>query len=163
MQQPIGAKIDIWNLVPGEQYYAFSNRHRGIQARFRGTFTRYYQNEADYNMMCFHNTYYQDATGYTYYYGTEEQSPKGCYWRIFGPADNIGQSFTFYRLSALTPKQKKELATRVTLRERRQYERGLTGSTPSDLWFPRDLVREISLKYLTDPSVGRKPRRMIRC
>ena len=161
MQQPIGPKIDIRNLVPGEQYYAFSNRHSSVKAQFRGTFTRYYQNDTGYDMLCFHNTYYEDTTGYSYYYGSPEQHQKGCYWRVFRPDEE--QSFTYYRVSRLTQTQKKELTTRVTLRERRQYERGLTGSTPNDMWFPRDLVREISLNYLTDRNVGTKPRRMVRC
>jgi len=176
MQQPIGPEIPIWDLVPGEQYYAFSNRSYARVAfpttsrqifrsvsimRFRGTFTKYYVNVVGYNMLCFHNTHYVDPTGNVYYYGSPDEHTRGCYWRIFEPDQE--QVFKFYRVSRLTPKQQKELATRVTLRERRQYERGLTGSTPSDLWFPRDLVREISLKYLTDPSVGRKPRGMVRC
>lgn len=150
MQQPIGPKINIWNLVPGEQYYAFSNRHRSVDARFRGTFTKYYVNDGGYNMLCFHETQYEDTTGYKYYYGTEAQHPKGCYWRIFGPEDHIGQSFSFYKVSRLTQKEKKELVQKVVLHERRQYERGLTGSTPDNMWFPRDIVREISLRYLTD-------------
>jgi hypothetical protein len=47
-----------------------------------------------------------------------------------------------------------ELVARCVLRERRQYERGLTGATDAGIWIPRDLVREISLKYLTDSKVG---------
>jgi hypothetical protein len=38
----------------------------------------------------------------------------------------------------------------------------LTGSTPDNLWFPRGLVREITLKYLTDYSVNRPKRKSLR-
>jgi hypothetical protein len=30
----------------------------------------------------------------------------------------------------------------------------LTGTRPDGKWFPRDLVREISLRYLTDDTVN---------
>ena len=54
----------------------------------------------------------------------------------------------------LPRRKKKEILERSVLYERRQYERGLTGSTSNDLWFPRDLIRVISLKYLTDSKIA---------
>ena len=153
MERPIGPEVGIWDLIPGEQYYAFSTK-RGSGAQFRGTFTGYYMNEVGYDMLRFHYTTYKDSTGYTFYTGSPEKHPKGSYWRIFDERGSIPQSYNYYKLSSLTQKEKKELATRVVLRERRQIERGLTGSTDKGMWIPRDLVREISLKYLTDPKVG---------
>ena len=77
----------------------------------------------------------------------------GLYWRVFEP--HCGkQSYKYYRVSQFTEAEKKELLERCILRERRQYERGLTGTTNKDMWLPRDLVREISLRYLTDSAIG---------
>ena len=147
MEHPIGPEVGIWDLIPGEQYYAFSTRR---EERFRGTFTEYYVNDAGYDMLRFHYTKSNESNGLTFQTGSPETHPKGSYWRIFPDR----QSFKYYKLSRLTQKEKKELITRIVLRERRQAERGLTGSTDKGIWIPRDVVREISLKYLTDPRVG---------
>ena len=156
MEYPIGPEVHILALIPGEQYYAFSTRKKddGVAAMFRGTFTEYYMNEVGYDMLRFHYATYKDSGGYVFHTGSPAKHPKGSYWRIFPLGGPIKQSFKYYRLSPLTQAQKKELTTRVILRKRRQYERGLTGSTETGMWLPRDLVREIALKYLTDPKVG---------
>ena len=151
MEHPIGPEVGIWDLIPGEQYYAFSTRR---QEQFRGTFTEYYLNDAGYDMLRFHYSTYKDSSGNKFHTGSPEKHPKGSYWRIFSADGPTSQSFRYYKLSRLSLKEKKELNTRVVLRERRQIERGLTGSTDKGIWIPRDLVREISLKYLTDPQVG---------
>jgi hypothetical protein len=153
MQTPIGPEVSIYELVPGEEYCAFSN---GLGSQFRGIFTEYWTNIAGYQMLRFHSAIYKDIYGYTSSFGTSDRCPHGLYWRVFETRE---QSYKYYKTSRFTSKQKKELVTRYVLRERRQYERGLTGSTPNDLWFPRDLVREISLKYLTDKRIGFKSRR----
>ena len=148
-------EVNILNLIPGEKYYAVSVDSWGRYTRppsvFRGTFTEYYVNDIGYNMIKFHNVVYSegDLVAYT---GSPAESPYGLWWRIWD--EPLSQSYTYYKACRFTHREKKELATRCTLRTRRQYERGLTGSTPTDMWFPRDLVREISLKYLTDPKVG---------
>lgn len=156
MERPFGQAVNIWELIPGEQYYAFSNKQRHSirpASRFRGTFTGYFVNDAGYNMIRFHYVHYKDADGFSNYIGDPENFPKGSYWRIF--EDHRGpQTYSFYRLSRFSTKLKNELATRVVLRTRRQLERGLTGTNEKGLWLPRDIVREISLKYLTDPKVG---------
>ena len=153
MQTPIGPEVSIYELVPGEEYCAFSTR---TTSQFRGIFTQYWRNTADYLMVRFNNATYKDSDGYEASFGTLDDCPHGLYWRVF---ERNRQSYKYYKTSRFTLKQKKELVTRYVLRERRQYERGLTGSTPNDLWFPRDLVREISLKYLTDKRIGFKSRR----
>jgi predicted nucleotidyltransferase len=80
-------------------------------------------------------------------------NPLGLYLRVF---ESGFQSYKYYRASRFTKKEKKEILERSVLYERRQYERGLTGSTPNNLWFPRDLVREISLKYLTNSKIAKR-------
>jgi hypothetical protein len=159
MQQPIGIEVPIRNLVPGEKYYAFSENRLGGAittamrgARFRGTFTEYWTNQAGYTMVRFHDTIYESKDD-TYYYGSPEECPHGLYLRVFA-AEHGQQSFKYYRAERFTAAEKKELLTRHILRKRRRYERGLTGTTVAGLWIPRDLVREISLKYLTDGRIG---------
>ena len=153
MQEAIGKEVDIRNLIPGERYYAFSTRD---SSNFVGIFTHYWTNTVGYSMLRFHYVNYKSKL-YTGYIGSPEKHPHGSYWRIF---EDGQQSYRYYRVSRFTEKEKKELIIRYTLRERRQYERGLTGSTPNDLWFPRDLVRHISLKYLTDPKIANPKRRV---
>ena len=159
MQTPIGPEISIYDLIPGEEYCAFSIKWlvggRSL-SQFRGVFTEYWRNAPGYLMVRFHNATYKHSDGYTSSFGTPATCPHGLFWRVFERGD---QSYKYYKTSRFTLKQKKELVTRYVLRERRQYERGLTGSTPTNLWFPRDLVREISLKYLTDKRIGFKSRR----
>jgi hypothetical protein len=156
MEQPYGPEVSIWNLIPGEHYTAFSIQHQYTRgsSKFSGVFTEYWTNEIGYPMVRFHYTKYTDKAGSTYLHRSSETHPHGLYWRIF--TDSYPQSYRYYKTSRFTEKQKKELLTRSVLRERRQYERGLTGSTPSCIWFPRDLVREISLRYLTDETIGWK-------
>lgn len=84
----------------------------------------------------------------------EVTSATGLYLRIFEPNFECGDPYAFYEVSRFSDTEKKELAARLVLRERRQYERGLTGTRPDGKWFPRDLVREISLRYLTDQKVN---------
>ena len=148
--------VNIHTLIPGERYYAVSvnswNRYRRIPSVFKGTFTEYFTNDSGYKLLRFHNTTYVegDIVSYT---GSPVENPLGLWWRVW--EDHLcPQSYKYYPVSRFTPQQKKEIYTRYTLRMRRQYERGLTGSTPNNLWFPRDLVRELSLKYLTDSTVG---------
>lgn len=147
MEEPIGPEVSIHNLKVGEKYYGFStNRYSRSKDHFRAVFTGYWRNSANYDMVHFHSGYYTSAT-YSNVYGPFKDYVHGLYWRLF----EIGsQTHTYYRTSRFTEAEKKELKERATLRERRQYERGLTGSTTNDLWLPRDLVRQISLKYLTD-------------
>jgi hypothetical protein len=153
MEYPIGPEVSIWNLIPGVEYYAFSQEIcRTNKSSFRGVFTEYYVNDGGYNMLRFHYTYFKEYSGRVSYIGSPEKCPWGSYWRIFDERDR--QSYRYYKVSRFTEKEKKELQGRVVLRERRQYERGLTGSTPNGIWFPRDLVREISLKYLTDKKIA---------
>ena len=155
MQQGQGPEVSIWNLVPGEHYTAFSNQSRFPRdfSQFSGVFTEYWTNDAGYSMVRFHYSKYTDTNGYQFTNGSPEEHPHGLYWRIF-ERDNPPQSYRYYKTSRFTQKEAKELSVRVLQRERRQYERGLTGSTPENYWFPRDLVREISLKYLTDSKIG---------
>jgi hypothetical protein len=162
MEQPQGPELSIWNLIPGEHYTAFSNQHQYMRgsSKFSGVFTEYWTNAVGYPMVRFHYTKYTDKAGstfgheYTYLHKSPKTHPHGLYWRIF--TDSYPQSYRYYKTSRFTEKQKKELLTRSVLRERRQYERGLTGSTPSCIWFPRDLIHEISLRYLTDEMIGWK-------
>ena len=80
-----------------------------------------------------------------------KSNPLGLYLRVF---ENSNQSYTYYRTNRLSQEEKKELIERYVLFKRRQYERGPTGSTATNKWLPRDLVREISLKYLTPPQIA---------
>lgn len=153
MEYPIGPEVSIWNLIPGVEYYAFSQEICKInKSSFRGVFTDYYVNQAGYTMIRFHYTHFKDSSGNKTYIGSPEKCSWGSYWRIFEQSSR--QSYRYYRVSRFTEKEKKEIEGRAVLRERRQYERGLTGSTPKGMWFPRDLVREISLKYLTDKKIA---------
>jgi hypothetical protein len=102
-------------------------------------------------MIHFHSGFYKSVP-YSSTYGPFQNFNLGLYWRVFEP--NYEQSYKYYRVSRFTEAEKKELLERCILRERRQYERGLTGSTNKGVWLPRDLVREISLRYLTDSKVG---------
>jgi hypothetical protein len=149
-------EVDIRKLVIGEKYYAFSvhsyHRYDRAKSTFRGTFMGYYSNSMGYLMVKFNNVCYREGT-LTSYTGTPEESPGGLWWRVW--EDHLApQSYKYYKASRFSKFEVNEIKTRLVLRERRQYERGLTGSTPDNLWFPRDLVREISLKYLTDPTIG---------
>ena len=149
MEIPIGREIHILDLKQGENYYAFSTHN---DSHFRGVFTDYWTNSVGYKMVHFNNGFYKSLS-YSAIYGPFQEFGMGLYWRVFEP--HLGrQSYTYYRVSRFTEAEKKELLERCILRERRQYERGLTGSTNKDMWLPRDLVREISLRYLTDSSVG---------
>lgn len=149
MLKAVGPEVSIHNLVPGERYYAFARSRQTDY--FRGTFTDYYVNPVGYPMVRFHNTItvYKDMVNYI---GDPEKHPHGVYYRIWEGA--MPQSYRYYKVCRFTKQQEQELKTRCVLRERRQYERGLTGTTPTGVWLPRDIVREISLKYLTDKKVG---------
>lgn len=149
MEQAIGPEIHILDLKQDENYYGFSTKGDGV--RFRGIFTDYWTNSAGYKMIHFHSGFYKSVP-YSSTYGPFQNFNLGLYWRVFEP--NYEQSFKYYRVSRFTEAEKKELLERCVLRERRQYERGLTGSTNKGVWLPRDLVREISLRYLTDSKVG---------
>jgi hypothetical protein len=149
MLSPIGPETHILNLVRGEKYYAFSIRNH---CRFKGTFTDYWTNSVGYKMVHF-NSGISHIAGHVIETGPFTEFSVGIYWRVFeNPSDY--QSYKYYRLSRFTEAEKKEIATRVVLRQRREYERGLTGTTNKDVWLPRDLVREISLKYLTEAKIG---------
>jgi hypothetical protein len=156
MEIPHGPEVSIYELVPGEEYNAYSTRVKSVSGkRFRGRLVGYYRNSANYLMVRFYPAIQE-------YYGEmlsiPATNPLGLYWRVWeaGP-----QSYKYYRTSRFSTKEKKEIHERAILHERRQYERGLTGSTPDNLWFPRGLVREITLKYLTDYSVNRPKRRLL--
>jgi hypothetical protein len=134
-------EVEINSLISGEEYYCYSTGEFGNPNEFfRGTFVRYWHNVANYKMMEFDKVFRKDSTSMTYVLIN---------YRVFEPELGF-QSFRFYPTSRFSRAEKKELLERYVLRERRQYERGLTGSTNKDVWLPRDLVREISLKYLTD-------------
>ena len=149
MEVPIGREINILDLKQGENYYAFSTHN---DSHFRGVFTDYWTNSVGYKMVHFNNGFYKSLS-YSARYGPFEEFGMGLYWRVFEP--HLGrQSYKYYRVSRFTEAEKKELLERCILRERRQYERGLTGTTNKDMWLPRDLVREISLRYLTDSRIG---------
>ena len=137
-------EVEINSLTPGEEYYCFSTGDFSVNEFFRGTFTRYWNNQVGYRMMEFDNVFRKDSNTMSYILIN---------YRIFEPHLGI-QSFRFYPTSRFSRAEKKELLERYVLRERRQYERGLTGTTNKDVWLPRDLVREISLRYLTDSKVG---------
>jgi hypothetical protein len=149
MQTPIGPRVPAVKLVPGRRYYAFPLRRfsRHCGENFRGTFTEFFVNEPGYNMIRFHNVRYTES-------GHEVTSATGLYLRIFEPNFECGDPYAFYEVSRFSDTQKKELDARFILRERRQYERGLTGTRPDGAWFPRDVVRELSLRYLTDQKVN---------
>ena len=157
MELPNGHEVSIYDLVPGEEYDAYTERshYYSPMKRFRGRLVEYYRNSAGYLMIRFYPVI-QD------WYGTmrplTQDNPTGLYLRVF---ENGSQSYKYYRTSRFTAEQKKEMYERVVLHERRQYERGLTGSTPNNLWFPRGLVREITLKYLTDYSINRPKRKSL--
>lgn len=159
MEQPQGPEVSIWDLVPGEHYTAFSNQRplSTASSQFSGIFTEYWINDVGYSMVRFHHAKFIDTYGYQFIHGSPEVHPIGLYWRIFEHG-HPRQSYRYYKTSRFTKKEGKELSVRALQRERRQYERGLTGSTPKNYWFPRDLVREISLKYLTDSKIGCKLR-----
>jgi hypothetical protein len=103
-------------------------------------------------MINFHNGFYKSSS-FTQTYGSFQEFGMGIFWRVFEPHQGK-QSYKYYQVSRFTEAEKKELLERCILRKRRQYERGLTGTTNKDMWLPRDLVREISLRYLTDSTVG---------
>jgi hypothetical protein len=152
MQEPIGREIHILDLRRGEKYYGFPTRRK--DNHFRGIFTDYWTNSVGYKMVHFHNTF--SKFNHIPHFSIDTTGPFkafniGIYWRVF---DNGVQSYKYYRVSRFTEAEKKELLERFVLRQRRQYERGLTGTTNKDVWLPRDLVREISLRYLTDSSIG---------
>jgi len=155
MEVPHGPEVSIYELVPGEDYDAYSPENSYGSKRFRGRFVEYYRNSANYLMIRFYPAIQE-------YYGEmlpiPATNPLGLYLRVF---EQSYQSYRYYRTARFTRQQKKEMHERIVLRERRQYERGLTGSTPNDLWFPRGLVREITLKYLTDYSINRPKRKSL--
>ena len=147
MAHPINA-VRSTELIPGEIYYGFSGNDN-----IRASFTEYWRNGAGYLMARFHNgAYNMPALGISTIIRKMGEFPDGSSFRIWEGQPNIG--FRFYKACRFTPKEKAELKTRLRLRQRRQYERGLTGSTPDGKSFPRDLVREIALRYLTDDRVG---------
>jgi len=155
MEVPHGPEVSIYELVPGEEYDAYTTGNRHSAQRFRGRFVEYYRNSANYLMVRFYPAIQE-------YYGEmlpiPATNPLGLYLRVF---EQSYQSYRYYRTSRFSRQQKKEMHERIVLRERRQYERGLTGSTPNNLWFPRGLVREITLKYLTDYSINRPKRKSL--
>jgi hypothetical protein len=155
MEVPIGKEIDILELSVGEKYYGFQTNRFQINKslpRFRGVFTEYWINDGNYDMLRFHHVY-SDYGDMTTQIGSKEEHPVGLRLRIF-EGDSSKQSYRYYKVSRFTEKEKKELYTRYILRKRRQYERGLTGSRASELYLPRDIVRHISLNYLTQKAVG---------
>ena len=149
MQEPIGPEIHILDLQKGENYYGFSTNN---DSRFRGIFTDYWTNSVGYKMIHFHSGFYKSDT-YSSSYGPFQDFNLGLFWRVFDFNGGI-QSYTYYRVSRFTEAEKKELLERCILRERRQYERGLTGTTSKGVWLPRDFVREVSLRYLTDSKIA---------
>ena len=156
MAHPINAVRSI-ELIPGEIYYGFSNSayEGGHNSYLRATFTEYWTNGAGYLMARFHSgSYNMPSLGISTPIQERGDFPNGSSFRIWD--DNAGPSiaYMFYKACRFTSKEKAELKTRLRLRQRRQYERGLTGSTPDGKSFPRDLVREIALRYLTDDRVG---------
>ena len=156
MEIPHGPEVSIYDLIPGEEYDAYTTGNTHSAQRFRGRFVEYYRNSAGYLMIRFYPAIQE-------YYGEmlpiPATNPLGLYLRVF---EQSYQSYRYYRTSRFSRKEKKEICERAILHERRQYERGLTGSTPDNLWFPRGLVREITLKYLTDYRVNRPKRKSLR-
>ena len=134
-------------LIPGMPYYALSTAmfQANPLSQFRATFVEYWRNDAGYLMARFRSSVrFEQRTVVN-----DEQS-----WRIW-EHDEEFQAFNFYKAYRFTPKEKAEIKTRLVLRQRRQYERGLTGTLSTGKWIPRDLIREISLRYLTDDRIGR--------
>ena len=150
MNIPLSPEVNIRALVPGERYYAVSTRD---SSHFNGVFTEYYTNEAGYDMLRFHYTTCTYPKVPVSHIGSPNEHPWGSYWRIF----NEHQSFRYYKICRFTKKELKELTERCILRERRQYERALTGTMSSGLYLPRDIVREISLKYVTSYTTLKTP------
>ncbi len=130
-------EVSIHNLIPGEKYYAIGNND---EQWFRGVFSEYWTNINGYQMLRFHDAFYHAGT-FSMHIGSREQDIAGLYWRVF--EHDIQQSFRYYQNSRFNNAQKKELSTRSILRERRQYSRGLTGSTTVGTSLPHDIVREI--------------------
>ena len=120
--EPFQKEVSIQNLVQGEKYYAKHNTINNMW--FRGVFSEYWINEVGFNMVRFHNTFYQACT-IGLYVGSKKQY------------------FKFYTESRFTTSEKKELSSRYLMRERRQYERSLTGSTKCGSRLPRVIVRKI--------------------
>ena len=137
-----GKEVDIRKLVIGEKYYAVSNCKE--EEWFRGVFTEYWTNTSGYLMLRFRNSFFQYSC-FSCYIGSREENIEGLYWRVFDRDDQ--QTFKYYNESKFTTVQKKELTTRYCLRERRQYERGLTGSTKLGVWIPRNIIRKI-IQYI---------------
>jgi len=147
MAHPINA-VRSTELIPGQIYYGFSSNDN-----IRATFTEYWRNGAGYLMARFHNgAYNMPALRISTKIQEIGEFPDGSSFRIWEGDPNIG--FRFYKACRFTPKEKAEIKMRLVLRSRRQYERGLTGTTPDGKWLPRDLVREIALRYLTDDRTG---------
>jgi len=147
-QVKVGPEVSIYKLVPGTEYYGFDNGNVS-RRRFRGIFVKYWINDPGYLMLMFSPAMQEDDNGIMHEY--PKSNPLGLYLRVF---ENSSQSYTYYRTNRLSQEEKKELIERYVLFKRRQYERGLTGSTATNKWLPRDLVREISLKYLTPPQIA---------
>jgi len=147
-QVKVGPEVSIYQLVPGTEYYGFGNRYTS-RRRFRGIFVKYWRNTVGYLMLMFSPAMQEDEDDIMREY--PKSNPLGLYLRVF---EDSSQSYTYYRTSRWSATEKKELLERYILYKRRQYERGLTGSTATNKWLPRDLVREISLKYLTLPHIA---------
>jgi hypothetical protein len=157
MQSPIGAEVSIHDLVPGEQYYAFHVREPD-KWRFRATFIKYWiMPETDYKMTLFLGGIY-DFDGDMRVIGARNCYPHGLGLRVFEPplCRSGIQSYRYYKVARFDRRAAKELYERFILHKRRQIERGLTGTRPSGLWLPRDIVREISLCYLSQKTVARQ-------
>ena len=152
MAHPINA-VRSTELIPGQIYYGFFNSALdGRPTYIRATFTEYWTNGAGYLMARFHNgSYNMPSLGVSSPIGAVGDFPDGSSFRLWD--DNTGAN-NFYKACRFTPKEKAEIKMRLVLRSRRQYERGLTGTTPDGKWLPRDLVREIALRYLTDDRAG---------
>ena len=154
MQNPIGEEVPINDLVPGEQYYAFHVR-KPNEARFRSTFIKYWtMPETGYKMTLFLGGVY-DCNGLLCEIGTSTCYTDGLRLRIYEPGFGQ-QSYRYYKVARFDRRIKKELYGRFIQHKRRQIERGLTGTRPSGLWLPRDIVREISLCYLSPKTVARR-------
>ena len=153
MQNPIGQEVSIHNLVPGEQYYAF-NVQEPHKWRFRSTFVKYWNMPGTgYKMTLFLGGIY-DCNGRLSEIGTSTCYADGLRLRIYEPG--LGpQSYRYYKVARFDKPVAKELYERFIQHKRRQIERGLTGTRPSGLWLPRDIVREISLCYLSPKTVAR--------
>lgn len=154
MQNPIGEEVPINDLVPGEQYYAFNVREPH-KWRFRSTFVKYWtMPNTGYKMTLFLGGIY-DFDGDMRVVGARNCYPHGLGLRVFEPRCGM-QSYRYYKVARFDRRIKKELYERFIQHKRRQIERGLTGTRPSGLWLPRDIVREISLCYLSPKTVARR-------